>query len=92
MTNPNAPILVGAGLTVQKQKDPARAKSPIELLAAAAQLALSDTGQSTIAQAVDTVASIRFITDSPEARDFPFGIYLNPAHSVSELLGLTPPI
>lgn len=91
MTNPNTPILVGAGLTVQKQRDPAKAKSPVELLADAAQLAFGDAGHSTIAQAVDTVASIRFITDSPEARDFPFGIYLNPARTVSELLGLTAP-
>ena len=91
MTNPNTPILVGAGLTVQKQRDPAKAKSPVELLADAAQLALGDTGYCSIAQAVDTVASIRFITDSPEARDFPFGIYLNPARTVSELLELTPP-
>ena len=91
MTNPNTPILVGAGLTVQKQCDPAKAKSPVELLADAAQLAFGDTGHCGIAQAVDTVASIRFITDSPEARDFPFGIYLNPARTVSELLGLTAP-
>ena len=90
MTASNTPILVGSGLTVQKQPDPAKAKSPVELLAEAAQLALGDTGCSSTAQAVDTVASIRFITDSPEARDFPFGIYLNPAYTVSELLGLTP--
>ena len=90
MTNPNTPILIGAGLTVQKERNPAKAKSPIDLLAEAAQLAFGDTGNSSIAQAVDTVASIRFITDSPEARDFPFGIYLNPAHTVSAL-GLAPP-
>ena len=91
MTNPNTPILIGAGLTVQKERNPAKAKSPVDLLAEAAQLAFGDTGNCSIAQAVDTVASIRFITDSPEARDFPFGIYLNPAHTVSELLGLAPP-
>ncbi len=91
MTNPNTPILIGAGLTVQKERNPAKAKSPIDLLAEAAQLAFGDTGNSSIAQAVDTVASIRFITDSPEARDFPFGIYLNPAYTVSKLLGLAPP-
>ena len=91
MTNPNTPILIGAGLTVQKERDPAKAKSPVDLLAEAAQLAFGDTGNAGIAQAVDTVASIRFITDSPEARDFPCGIYLNPAHTVSGLLGLTPP-
>mgnify|MGYP001349731938 CR=1 FL=1 len=90
MTASNTPILVGSGLTVQKQPDPAKAKSPVELLAEAAQLALGDTGCSSTAKTVDTVASIRFIADSPEARDFPFGIYLNPAYTVSELLGLTP--
>ena len=91
MTNPNTPILIGAGLTVQKERDPSKAKSPVDLLAEAAQLAFGDTGNAGIAQVVDTVASIRFITDSPEARDFPCGIYLNPAHTVSGLLGLTPP-
>ena len=91
MTNPNTPILIGAGLTVQKERDPSKAKSPVDLLAEAAQLAFGDTGNAGIAQVVDTVASIRFISDSPEARDFPCGIYLNPAHTVSGLLGLTPP-
>ena len=41
MTNPNTPILIGAGLTVQKERDPSKAKSPVELLAEAAQ---SDAG------------------------------------------------
>jgi acetyl-CoA C-acetyltransferase len=89
MTNTNTPILVGAGLTVQKERDPAKAKSPVDLLADAAQSAFADTGTADVAQAVDTVASIRFITDSPEARDFPFGIYLNPARTVANLLGLS---
>lgn len=89
MTNPNTPILVGAGLTVQKERDPAKAKSPVDLLADAAQSAFADTGTADVAQAVDTVASIRFITESPEARDFPFGIYLNPARTVANLLGLS---
>ena len=89
MTNPNTPILVGAGLTVQKERDPAKAKSPVDLLADAAQSAFADTGTPDVAQALDTVASIRFITDSPEARDFPFGIYLNPARTVANLLGLS---
>ena len=88
---PKCPNMIGAGLTVQKERDPANAKSPVELLAEAAQLAFVDTGNVGIAQAVDTVASIRFITDSPEARDFPCGIYRNPAYTVSGLLGLTPP-
>ena len=44
MTNPNTPILIGAGLTVQKERNPAKAKSPVDLLAEAAQLAFGDTG------------------------------------------------
>ena len=71
MTNPNTPILIGAGLTVQKERDPAKAKSPVDLLAEAAQLAFGDTGNAGIAQAVDTVASIRFITDRPKRAIFP---------------------
>ena len=91
MVHDNTPILVGAGLTVQKQKDLAKAKSPVQLMADAAGVALDDCGQSAgVSAALDTVASIRFITDSPEARAIPFGQYSNPWRTVANLMGLSP--
>jgi acetyl-CoA C-acetyltransferase len=87
----NTPILVGAGMVVQKEKDLNKALSPLDLLVAAAQNALQDTGlgQGLLAH-IDAVAGLRFITDSPEARGLPFGQYPNPGRSVANRLGLIP--
>ena len=64
MPNDNTPILIGSGLTVQKEKDASKAKSPLALLAEAAKTAIADAALDK-AQ-IDTVAGIRFVTDSPE--------------------------
>ncbi|MBE8220356.1 MAG: acetyl-CoA acetyltransferase [Alphaproteobacteria bacterium] len=88
MIHENTPILVGYGMCVQKERDPIKAKAPIELLAEAAQLALDDAAFDK--SAIDTLGSIRFITDSPEARQLPYGKYSNPAQSVAGILGLAP--
>ncbi|MDC0147508.1 acetyl-CoA acetyltransferase [Alphaproteobacteria bacterium] len=91
MIHDNTPILVGSGLIVQKEKDLSKAKSPVELLADAARVALDDCGQTGgVGEAVDTIASIRFVTDSPEARSLPYGQYANPARTVANIMGLSP--
>ncbi|NBR79498.1 MAG: acetyl-CoA acetyltransferase, partial [Alphaproteobacteria bacterium] len=55
----NTPILIGCGLTVQKEKDLQKAKAPIDLLVEAGALALADTGQDAdVRAAVDVVGSI----------------------------------
>ena len=84
----NTPILVGLGMTTQKERDPMRAQSPLELLVDASQQALTDCGVSPTD--IDVVAATRFITDSPEARGLPFGNYSNPALSAARLLAITP--
>ena len=87
----NTPILIGCGLTVQKEKNPQNAKAPIDLLVEAGALALADTGDDkAVRAAVDAVGSIRFITDSPEARAIPYGKYPNPAATAARLMGLAP--
>ena len=88
MPNDNTPILVGAGLTVQKEKDIEKVKTPLGLLSEAAERALADAGASI--DAVDTMAGIRFVTDSPEGRMLPFGKYKNIALSVANKLGIKP--
>ena len=84
----NTPILIGAGLTVQKEKDIDKVKSPLGLLSEAAEHALADAGAQ--AGAIDTVAGIRFVTDSPEGRNLPFGKYKNIGLSVANQLGIKP--
>ena len=88
MPNDNTPILVGSGLTVQKEKDASKAKSPLVLLAEAAKNAISDAALNKVQ--IDTVAGIRFVTDSPEGRNLPFGKYNNIGLSVARHLGIEP--
>ena len=88
MPQDNTPILVGTGLTVQKEKDVTKAKSPLALLSEAAERALADAGAA--ADAIDTMAGIRFVTDSPEGRNLPFGKYKNIGLSVANQLGIKP--
>ena len=81
MPQDNTPILIGAGLTVQKEKDAQKAKSPMALLAEAGARAIADANLDKAY--IDTVAGIRFVTDSPEGRNLPFGKYNNIALSVA---------
>ncbi len=91
MVQSNTPILIGAGLVVDKNKDVTQAKTPLDLLVEAAELALADSGQNdTVRAQLDAVAGLRFITASPEARDMPSGHYPNPGLSVAHRLGLSP--
>ena len=88
MAQDNTPVLIGVGMTVQKEKDLEKVKSPLALLSEAAEKALADAGAD--AQAIDTMAGIRFVTDSPEGRMLPYGKYNNIALSVAGQLGIKP--
>ena len=88
MPNDKTPILIGTGLTVQKEKDAKKAKSPMALLAEAATRAIIDAELDKAH--IDTVAGIRFVTDSPEGRNLPLGKYNNIALSVARHLGIEP--
>ncbi len=90
--NDNTPILVGSGITVQKEKDLAKASSPIQQQVDAAEIALADTGRGADVRAtVDTVAAIRSVLDSPDsdARALPCGHYSNPGVTVARMMGLS---
>jgi acetyl-CoA C-acetyltransferase len=88
MPQDNTPILIGAGLTVQKEKDAQKAKSPMALLAEAGARAIADANLDKAN--IDTVAGIRFVTDSPEGRNLPFGKYNNIALSVARSMDIEP--
>ena len=90
MVQDNTPILVGAGMIVQKQKDVSKALSPLQLLVEAGQNAVADAGAPDLLAQIDTFASVRFVTDSPEGRNVPYGCYSNPALSVARRMGVEP--
>jgi acetyl-CoA C-acetyltransferase len=89
MVNDNTPILIGTGLTLQKEKDVKKLKSPLALLTQAAEAALRDAGGA-VKKNIDTVAGIRFVTDSPEGANLPIGRYNNIGLSVARDLDLAP--
>ncbi|MAB15229.1 acetyl-CoA acetyltransferase [Parvibaculum sp.] len=85
------PVLVGCGQNVQKEKDVEKAKSPMHLMADAAEAAAADTGLGKkLWDVVDTVTCVRFITDSPDSARLPFGRYPNAAKTLSNLIGANP--
>ena len=91
MIHDNTPILIGAGMTVNRKRDLDKLKSPLQLLSEAAAIAFADTGAEEIVKAaLDSTAGLRFVTDSPEARGMPFGKYSNPGLSVARGFGLNP--
>jgi acetyl-CoA C-acetyltransferase len=91
MVDPRTPILVGCGQLVQKEKDIHIAKSPLALMAQASELAAQDTGLGAkLWDEVDTITSVRFITDSPDSARLPFGRYGNVAKSLATKLGANP--
>ncbi len=91
MIHDNTPILIGAGMTVNRERDLDKLKSPLQLLSEAAAIAFADTGAEEIVKAaLDSTAGLRFVTDSPEARGMPFGKYSNPGLSVARGFGLNP--
>ena len=91
MIQDNTPILIGVGMTVNRERELDKLKSPLQLLSEAAALAFADTGaQDRVKAAIDSTAGLRFVTDSPEARGLPFGKYSNPGLSVARGFGLDP--
>ena len=69
---------------------PSPARSPYELIAQAARLALHDRGAAGIGAAIDTVAMIRSFADTSYRFASDFGSSSNPPKSVSRRLGLAP--
>tara|TARA_R110002110_G_scaffold34834_5_gene118160 strand:- start:15521 stop:17074 length:1554 start_codon:yes stop_codon:yes gene_type:complete len=89
--DPRMPVLVGCGQLVQKEKDVEKAKSPMHLMADAARAAAADTGLGDrLWSAIDTVTTVRFITDSPDSGRLPFGRYANPPKTLANMLGAAP--
>jgi acetyl-CoA C-acetyltransferase len=82
------PILVGAGQVTQREEDPVKALSPMDLTAAAARKAAKDTGAGEkIFPILDAVVQIRSFSDSSWRYTCPFGRYVNPPKSLANQVG-----
>jgi acetyl-CoA C-acetyltransferase len=82
------PVLVGCGDVTDSHTPAEAGRSPYELIAQAARLALQDTGAADIGKTIDTVAMIRSFADTSPRFATKLGTSANPPRSVAARLGL----
>lgn len=83
------PILVGCGEVTDLQTPGLSGRSPYELIAQAARLALDDTGAAAALQSgIDAVAMLRLFADTAPRFANALGASSNPPRSVAKRLGL----
>jgi acetyl-CoA C-acetyltransferase len=88
MDETRIPVLVGSGQITQREPDPLKAMSPIDLTAAASREAAKDTGsEQKVLEALDTIVQIRSFSDTSWRFVCPFGQYKNPPKSLANRLG-----
>ena len=84
------PVIVGVGQHCPKDPDLSNAGGPVDLAAAAARLALADSGRpETLAAALDTVVFFRLFADTGFGPS-PQGKSTKPPRSLAQRLGLDP--
>ena len=85
--NDLTPILVGAGQCVEREYTE---HSPMDLAARAATSAIEASGGSGIAEAIDTIAVVKFFADSAPMWESKLGRSNNPPQSVAKRIGASP--
>ena len=91
MDRDRTPILVGCGQVTQREPDPTRAHSPIELAAVAARQAAEDAGPGAgLLRQLDMLVAIRSFSDTSWRFACPFGRFVNPPKSIAARLDLNP--
>ncbi len=83
------PVLVGCGQVTDVATPIEQARSPFDLIAQAARLALADTGASRLAEAIDAVAMVRLFSDSSYRFATRLGTSTNPPKSIADRLGIS---
>jgi acetyl-CoA C-acetyltransferase len=86
--DPSMPVLVGCGDVTDLDTPVESGRSPYDLIAQAARLALQDAGAAGMAEAIDTVAMIRSFADTSPRFATQLGTSANPPRSVAQRLGL----
>ncbi|HEU4362077.1 MAG TPA: acetyl-CoA acetyltransferase [Mycobacterium sp.] len=93
MIDPRTPVVVGVGQAAERIDDTGyRGMSPVELAAAAAQAALTDSGADAtlVANAIDTVVATRQFENSIPNAPAPLGMSNNFPRSVTRRIGADP--
>jgi acetyl-CoA C-acetyltransferase len=84
------PVLIGCG-QITDRAEPAQGKTPVELMALAAQSAAGDAGPgAALLQAIDAMVAVGLVVDSPEIKNPAAGMYKNVPQTVCNLLGIDP--
>ncbi|MBV7484779.1 acetyl-CoA acetyltransferase [Bordetella sp. BOR01] len=86
--DPRAPIIVGVGDLTDAETPASLGRSPYDLIAQAARLALADTQAPGMADAIDTVAVLRSYADTSHRFATRLGGSANPPKSLADRLGL----
>ena len=82
------PVLVGAGQITQREPDPAKALAPMDLTAAAARAAATDSGAGArLLETLDTLVVLRSFSDTSWRFKSPFGRYANPPEALAHKIG-----
>jgi acetyl-CoA C-acetyltransferase len=84
----STPILVGCGEVTDRTTPFEAARSPFDLIAETARLALADTGAANLTKAIDTVAMLRLFSDSSHRFATRLGTSTNPPRSIANRLGI----
>ncbi len=88
MDESRIPILVGCSQITQREDDPTKALSPMDLTEAAARQAAVNAGASdALLKALDTVLVIRSFSDTSWRFTSPFGQSTNPPRTLAQRLG-----
>jgi acetyl-CoA C-acetyltransferase len=88
------PVLVGCGQITDTASVPGSTRSPSEFVAEAVRAALADTraarGPKAVAAAIDSLATLRFFSDSSPRFTLPFGRSTNPPKGIAQRIGASP--
>lgn len=84
----STPILIGCGDATDLTTPIAAGRSPLDLMAQAAKVALADAGGSGLVEAIDTVAVLRLFSDTSHRFATKLGGSTNPPKSVADRLGI----
>ncbi|MEH6634703.1 MAG: acetyl-CoA acetyltransferase [Halioglobus sp.] len=91
MDEKRTPVLIGCG-QITDRVNPAEGKTPVSLMALAAQLAAEDAGPgAALLNAIDAMVAVGLVVDSPEAANGAAGMYRNVPQTVCNLLCIDPP-
>lgn len=86
----NTPILVGCGDVTDMTTPGELGRSPYEITAQTAMLALKDAAAPGLKEQIDSVAMLRFFADTSHRFDTKLGRSSNPPRSVTKRMGIAP--